>query len=276
MTIRRFSRARAATMAPGQDTETTIRLSKLPAVLAAAECPPCPPCPPVTVDPNNGDPVVVIEAGGSYTCPECAPAAANLWPFLDTFTDPNGTLLVRHVSDSGHTWAALYEGGINVQIQDNKATDTTFYGTHFMPSVLPPGPQYDLTAVLVMPQVIPNSANQAGMMARHKPSDFGDLYGYFLEIRGHFNNTNLDFELWLLDGSGGGWTSLGIWSQTIAANESVDVVFQCRDVAKKVLVNGVERISSDNNTVTDPGRITMYLSSGLGEFRFDSFAADSP
>lgn len=237
---RRFFSARPAGKAPGRKIDIAIKLPKL-----AAERPPCPPA-----------------------------GAPNLWPLLDTFTDADGMPLEHHVSDSGHVWSPLlyFRSDPPLRILGNMAVGGGWHDTHFYPSVIPPGAEYDITATLVMPQAIPVNANQAGIMARHDPIGTN---GYFLEFRGSATAPTLDVELWQIVSYV--WTSLGNFQYAaVDENQAFEIIFQCRDAAKKVFLDGGEIISSADNIITDKGRITMFMASDAGEFRFDRFAADSP
>lgn len=266
---RKFVRARPATSVPGQNTETTIMLSKLPAA------PPKTECLPVSVDPNDGGPIVEVPAGGMYTCPA---GGGTTWPLLDNFTNAIDELeyLLNHISDSGHQWVPMfddYNGGPTTTIEGNVLVSHGWYDHLHMPAVIPPGPEYDVIATFKMPAVIPVNSNQCGLLARYEQAAAG-ANAYFAELFVLFDQPSIDVKLFKR--LAGVDTQIGAtWSAEIVADQIIEMKLQIRDATKKVFVDNVERISSTDNAITAPGRVALFVSSDTNEIRVESMSTAS-
>jgi hypothetical protein len=176
----------------------------------------------------------------------------------DTFTDTSGTGLASHTGETGATWTKLStiapDG--NMVITDanrvrNNAGGNTY--SHYAASGAPATAEYDVDATLR--SVDYASGRWLGIAARQLTTGSqNDFYW----IRNH--------------PSVGGWqffkevagvdTSLGTYTQSLSANTNYVLQLQIRDAAKKLFIDGVERISTADNAITAAGKVAMLTSGG--------------
>jgi lysophospholipase L1-like esterase len=185
---------------------------------------------------------------------------------LDTFTgtdadnltiDPAGSN-VQHVGETGATWT----GGSNLWLLSNRV-----YGLPngmAYASGVPASTEYDVT----IPIFVKSLVGDVGVVAR---LDTGTLTTYYLAW---YEFGNARWALW--KNVAGTFTLLGSFGQTLTVGQTYTLKLQVREAAKKVFVDGVERISSTDNTITAAGRVGISLDGGGAAIsgHVESFTAD--
>lgn len=160
----------------------------------------------------------------------------------DTFTGTDGTLLDAHAPDTGGTWVEHGSGGGGSAVISNA---NRLYGS--------------VTAVAYYNDAAPASAEydvdwdvyiQTTTILLHEVG-LGRFLSSALTGYGVRWNTSNQWEL--LRYTAGGVTSLGTWTSTISAGATYHVKLEIRNATKKVYIDGVERISSADNTHTGAG-----------------------
>jgi hypothetical protein len=181
--------------------------------------------------------------------PSGAPSAAFA---SDTFTDTAGTELSAHPADTGQTWVEhpSYASGSLVITDANRLRCGAGVGGYYLDAA-PATAEYDVTADFV---VISSTGIFAGQTAR-----MDTAANTFYHVR--FNSTIGCWELFKF--VAGANTSLGQGPAfTYTVGETYTVTLQIRDAAKKIIVDGVEQVSSADNSITAAGRAGIRWSSG--------------
>lgn len=182
----------------------------------------------------------------------------------DTFTDGSGTLLQNHTPDDGGSWTEHPDsdasGDLEIQSNrlENRFTGTATSGVYHH-SGNPSTAEYDIMADYIEPSVVGHS----GVIGRM--NTVAGLGGYYVR---HFSNSDDDWDLFKV--SGGSFTQLGSFNEPIINGETRSFKLEIRDSAKKLFVEGVERISSANNDITAPGKVGIRQDEGI----LDNFTAD--
>ena len=160
----------------------------------------------------------------------------------DNFTDANGTNLSAHTSDSLHTWTQNNGSAVlinNNTIYSGQTTEGGFYYT----SAISSGAEYDVQIDVTVGNSADVVLGPAGRIAT------GANTGYGVVCNGGS---------WrLYEVIGGTETSIGSYSGD-SPTTTKTVLLQIRNATKKVFINGVERISSANNNITDAGRAGIF------------------
>ena len=168
-------------------------------------------------------------------------------PFVaDSFTDTPGEPLDSHVGETGATWTKHPSSGVGTMVisdANRVRPDTVSPGTldtFYYASGVPAGPEYTIAFDL---REITTAIYSVAVCGRLSTSA---LTYYSVEYQN-------DASAWrMLKRVAGAYTVLGTFAQ---ANGHYSVVFEITDAAKKLFVNGVERISSADNDITAAGRI---------------------
>lgn len=185
----------------------------------------------------------------------------------DNFTDVAGTDLTAHTADSGATYARhpAYSGNSAVISDANRARPVTASAQILhVASVAPTGAEYDVSGVVVKL----SDSGHGGVAGRCHATD-ATFYGAVADDSG----------LWrLYKAEAGSFTSLGTYSQSLTLGTGYTVKLELRNAAKKVYVDGVERISSADNAITAAGKFGPWFYSGGGSnvtaFHLDSLTAE--
>lgn len=185
----------------------------------------------------------------------------------DTFTDADATLLTAHTGEAGAVWTLHTGNGNRLTTSGNRlaCASTGYEVVMAYASGAPAGAEYDVEAVFRYAGALPLDAYD-GVCGRFVAAD-GDHYRVVYETF----SSNLRWKL--LKRSGGTDTSLGTYSQTLAADTDYAVKLEIRDAAKKVYVGGVERISSTDNAEAAAGGVAVYAFSSGDGTRLDTLAA---
>lgn len=178
----------------------------------------------------------------------------------DNFVDSNATSLENHISDSSHTWSkfsVLAQDQQTIAIQSNRTyVDAALAGGTYISSVAIVSPNYRVIAKF------------------RQVSRTGSTVSACVMCR-----SNMETNSWgtnyaaCYDDANGQWTlskyttyatstSLGTWSETLTAGMERIITLECYDAAKKVYIDGTERISSNNNDITISGKVVMRQAYG--------------
>jgi len=182
----------------------------------------------------------------------------------DSFTDTDGTLLDAHTGESGATWTRHSSSGAGKDYEitdanrirpDNAAGEAIYYS-----SGLPASAEYDVSADVVFLGSV-SSGYAVGVHGRQQPVE------------------DSHYRLYVNEGSGGQWlfskrvagatTALGSFQQSFSPSTTYRATLVLRDAAKVCLVNGVPRISSTDNAITEAGRAGVVCNTGT-DFTSDS------
>lgn len=163
--------------------------------------------------------------------------------FKDTFTDSN-KMLTDHTADIGGGWTRKNNFWGNLQIHNGRICG-------------------DFNEANSRTNVIPSSANYFVKCKIHIVTEEGPD---FAGPCGRLHVTDSNFYLasaepamnrWrLLKMNLGVWTTLGVWSVKPVTGDEVEL--RVTNTSKKLLVNGVERITSTDNSITDVGYAGAY------------------
>lgn len=160
----------------------------------------------------------------------------------DTFTDAANTLLQNHVGEVGATWTKHAAAVADATISNaNRLKKTATGAGHYYTSGVPASNQYDVECVI---RRLSSVDTAAGVIGR------ADQTANTLYLA-RFNNNN-NWELYRA--VSGTFTLIGNFAQAITTNQDYSLKLEIRDAAKKLYVDGVERVSSADNTITAAGR----------------------
>lgn len=157
----------------------------------------------------------------------------------DNFTDSNGTLLQNHTPSGGGSWTKLIGGaGVDIEIYGNGATPSGDNSWYYH-SATPSGVEYDVSYTLTQ---VGSSNHGLGCTARSSTSAQTGYLSWHGPVI-----------YYLYKAIAGSFTELGSSSvDTPTAGDTVKL--EIKGASKKLFVNGVERISSSNNDITDAGK----------------------
>jgi hypothetical protein len=180
---------------------------------------------------------------------------------LDTFTDADGTTLAAHTGEIGATWA-----GPNATVYIIQSNQLTFPASSVInyaySSGVPGGPEYDINYT-VTPSVA--GARDKGPTGRQ---DTTANTGYGAITNG---------QAWKLQKAiAGVVTILGTYNDPRALPFTAAAQLQLRDAAKKLFVDGVERISNPDNEITGAGRVGFYGRGGSSVLTIAQIEASEP
>lgn len=157
----------------------------------------------------------------------------------DAFTEASNTALTSHTSDSGHTWSAQASTMTVLGGTGYVSGDSGITAAFQISSVTPPAAEYDVTIVC---QHSANAGNE-GVLARRTGST--TYYTAYCAS----GTMQLDKVV------SGTTTNLGSWAGALANSVDYTSKLEIRDAAKKVFIDGTERISSADNAITAAGAV---------------------
>lgn len=184
----------------------------------------------------------------------------------DSFTDTDSTALQSHTGETGATWTKHASGlGADAIINNNQLAFTDAAGAEYYASGTPASAEYDVEADVVVVDTTRDSA--VGVLGR---VDTSALTWYLADHVGSLNQWRLFRRV------NGSFTSLGSFSQDLTNATTYELKLEIRDAAKKLYVDGVERISNADDNVKPAGRAGVRLDSTPGNtdgMRLDDFVA---
>ncbi|MCA1571361.1 MAG: hypothetical protein LC798_13775 [Chloroflexi bacterium] len=171
----------------------------------------------------------------------------------DSFSDANGKTLATHDGERGATWAVhpSYSLGSYPRIINNRVRAANSNGFVLVyASGEPPTSEYSIR----WKQKVKSTSKQLYICGRVSETDdtfytagYNYVFGYW-EIGKQVNGT---------------YFQLGTWTDSPADESEQECILDLTDAAKKLYVDGVERISSADNTITDKGRVgVQYWDNG--------------
>lgn len=164
----------------------------------------------------------------------------------DMFTDVDGTLLQNHISNVGGRWTISGAP----EIQGNKVVKGVGGFGDGIHRIALPGPEYNVQAIL------------------QTPTDSGSSWSFFVRFIGStYYQVSYSSGLSLDKVVVGVLTNLDT-DAFVAGTSSHIILFEIRDAMKRVLVDGVERLLSTDNVITDAGQIAFRLQ---GDMTLDDF-----
>jgi hypothetical protein len=166
----------------------------------------------------------------------------------DTFVDTNGTALQSHTptgnTGAAFTWSRHPTRNNDILVDDNRVYCSVNNQRHiYITDITPPSAEYDVT---VDTFGVTNATSEIGPSGRYDPTA---ETGYYAARRYSLADVQLSKAVT------GTNTVLGTWSLAIpASGEVLSTKLEIRTAAKKVYVDGVERISSTDDAITGTGR----------------------
>lgn len=167
----------------------------------------------------------------------------------DSFTEASDTNLENHTGETGASWTKA-PSETDTLVVDSGSNILTGSGLYYA-SGTPAGAEYDVEAT-----IFTGATGVRGTEIYARGSDSAETY-YRARHAGHDDEFQLDKCV------NGTLTSLGTWT-LVADNSEHTLKLEVRDATKKVYVDGVERISSTDNDITDAGLV------GVGAFNADT------
>jgi len=211
------------------------------------------------------------ESGGSSTA------------VSDTFTESVNTILTSHTPDTGTGWTEIYDSSptgddaMIVATEDivRAGSSVNDVGQAYTAQPAPTGVDQDLSIALNT-LISDTGTKPFGLFGRR--TDNSNFYHVQILPNAH---AEASVKLWKF--VSGVDTELGSYDATLAVGDVIKL--EIRDATKKVYINGVERISSSDNSLTSVGTWGLYFGNfngaGAGghlrvDWRLDDFLAEEP
>jgi uncharacterized delta-60 repeat protein len=201
----------------------------------------------------------------------------------DTFTESSDTALTSHTPDIGTGWTEVFDDttpGTNAQVIASRDIvqagdgDETNTGQAYTAQPDPTSVDQAISITLSALET-DNNTKPVGIFGRRTDND----NFYYVRILPNGHDTYDTVELWKM--VSGTPTSLGSYDATLAANTVIKL--EIRDASKKVYVDGTERISSSDNTLTGAGTWGLFFGNYNGTggncrttWDLDNFLAEEP
>lgn len=211
--------------------------------------------------------------------------------FRDLFAEAANTPLESHTPDLGDGWLVIYDTAatVNVLVKPvghSQAEDVVgpsgsenSVGMAFAIQPAPGVADVTLTFDRYMLNWEVSNSYSTGVFARHSESGGNHtFYGLRMVPNLHSQATLRLYKV--VNNSG---TLLGEYDHTFTSGDVI--TFECHDAVKRVLVNGVERITSTDNAIAGPGNVgiwwgTFTSAAGTfhmrGEMEYSFFEVDAP
>jgi hypothetical protein len=185
----------------------------------------------------------------------------------DSFTGADGVLLQNHVGEVGATWSQNPISTSDLRLSANRVHGPEW--ALYTASGVPSSREYDVSATLT----VRSNTGAVGVVGRASTSGTETLY---------LARYNAGASRWeLVRCSGGACTSLATYSQVLTVGSTYALRLQIRDAAKKLFVDGIERASSIDNTITQVGRAGVrqgplpIAASATTGYHIDNFVVDN-
>lgn len=183
----------------------------------------------------------------------------------DTFTESVDTALGSHTPDKGGAYVqhpASAQGMTVIAAEGRCRGNSTTATSFFYNDVVPSSAEYTVEATI---RVTSTSGSYPGLAARMNTSGTLTAYIAFYDPA----LTRLDLQKVV----GGTPTSLGTYTVTLSPDTDYALKLEAMNAAKKVFLNGVERISHPDNTITDTGKPGLRARQNG---RVDNFTVNDP
>lgn len=244
----------AHTLEPGETFDLTVTFTPSAAGARTAS---------LSVASDDADSPLLVPLGGTAL-------AAAAGPVLDTFTDTSGTNLIAHTGESGATWTKHPSRAGDVLISPANRAYVLGAGTAwgYFASGIPATVEYDIICDYVFKDT--DTQHELEIVGRYDTAADSCYAVRREEI----------LSLWkLLVVNAGTTTVLGTFSNDPAVDAVVEVKLQIRNATKKVFLDGVEVISSADNTVAAKGRagvrgFTLPGMTATTGIHYDNFAVE--
>lgn len=192
-----------------------------------------------------------------YVSPFATPVVPSTTIFVDDFIDTDGTLLVNHVSNSGHSWSGLMLGGgpagptfpTTKQIESNQLVSINSDLGLVVPSWVPPSADYYVTARV---RFVPGAATtfNVSVGGRLFNDGFGVATGYILEFGYDAFSVNWRMRLYA--------TNLGVLIAStnvagISLNQYYTILLTMSGSTLSGYLDGVLKVTGTNAAVPGPG-----------------------
>jgi hypothetical protein len=178
----------------------------------------------------------------------------------DTFTGADGTLLSAHAGELGAAWTLHPSYTGTLQLAGNRLRATSTTATAYYASGVPSGAEYDVTATITR---LSGSVNSIGILGRMDTA------------ANTFYMARYSPSAWqLFKFVNGVSTQLGS-AVSDSFPDTRTVTLEIRDAAKKLFVDGVERISSPDNVITAAGRVGVRDSPSVAPTDSTGFHLDN-
>ncbi len=160
----------------------------------------------------------------------------------DLFTGTNWAVVSGRSPDMGGPWVQHPSNPGQYYIVDNRAVCRTA-GTYYI-SGTPDSANYRVEADIVVQTAI----GQTGIAGRIATGAYTMYYAYI-----NTNNTELVLAKWV----NGSVTSLGVWFSTFSTGTTYRLALDMQGTTIRALVNGTERISVTDSSITAAGKAGM-------------------
>lgn len=180
---------------------------------------------------------------------------------FDSFTGNTLNDVTTHTGEAGATWTrhATYPSGAS-SLENNELQGATFNDSIYYASGMPATAEYDVTAPL---HYITSGTEPAGGVVGRVDTASGTMYG-----AEHYDGAWYLFKL-----VAGTRTTLGSYTQAMTVGSTYVMKLEIRDGAKKLFIDGVERISSADNSITAAGKAGIKLYKGTAITALSDFTA---
>jgi hypothetical protein len=166
-------------------------------------------------------------------------------------TGSDGTDLGAHTGEIGATWTKVTGVTGAIKLTSDRCKGDSGGVSLYYASGDPTSAEYDVEADIF----VISFTDYPGIGGRVSPSA---ETGYFV-----WHSTLNEWHL--VQVVSGTQTDLGSYNQALAVGTTYHLKLEIRDDAKKVFIDGVERISSSDNTITDAGKAAIrYFNSDWG------------
>jgi len=181
---------------------------------------------------------------------------------FDTFTDPNGTALTGHTSETSATWDNNpYAGTGTITIQNNRIYSNQAFGTYYVSNYAPV-----LNATLSADLYVASNATYAasGLTLRQSITD-ATMYVF---------RYKLSEGAWVLEKLVSNVVSnLGSYPATLTVGQTYHMTFVINGSTLNGFVNGVNILTVTDTSISTPGYIgvRLYYGSSTTGYHLDNF-----
>lgn len=179
----------------------------------------------------------------------------------DSFSDVDGQNLDAHISDSGHEWIHATTGTGELVVVNGRLYKPLQPGLAVSYiNVAPPSAEYDVTADFVVASGGPALNDANGVLGRIDLAGTTDGTFYY----GRYAASSSKWEIRKV--VNGVQTSLGLSAvEPLTPGQSYRVTLEIRNAAKRLLVDGVQKVTTADNVITAAGFAGVRGTSGAAQ-----------